>query len=194
MTRRLAGEEFGAVVRRGERMLSCDLADDGVWALAFDAGIGEPLPDEGWWQCWVSMAPCAGASVVRWRTDHGSLRGGSNPPKTSGFWPHNSCQLSEWDFTTGAERPTSFPARCGSERRYAGLVTAAHGLRVARRLIEVRRGGHLPGASLGPERWPIPARRFALAAVEHCRPSVELEQHLDGSLGSCARVCCRRPS
>lgn len=38
MTRRLVGEEFGSVVRRGERVLSCDLADDGVWALAVDDG------------------------------------------------------------------------------------------------------------------------------------------------------------
>jgi hypothetical protein len=36
--KRLVGDEFGAVVRPGEQVLSCDLSVDGVWALAVDDG------------------------------------------------------------------------------------------------------------------------------------------------------------
>ena len=192
MTRRLAGEEFGAVVRRRERVLSCDLADDGVWALAvddgqrtvvrfssglevvlrqnhgslevavldadrvlavvprtprqtpnawvvgptgsghkffvgdavqdlialgpdkvavtyFDEGIGEPLSEEG-----VAILGVDGT------LHRGFVSSGGEPimdcyaavkvgSQTIGFWPYTSWRLTEWSFTTGAERTHVVP-------------------------------------------------------------------------------------
>lgn len=142
------------------------LGPDKVAVTYFDEGIGEPLSEEG-----VAILGVDGT------LHRGFVSSGGEPimdfyaavkvgSQTIGFWPYTSWRLTEWSFTTGAERTHVVPGTV----RGASAVTQlgddwwffspygkpAHCLQVASRLIKGHRRWASSVGRSGPERWSFP--------------------------------------